>query len=70
MGFGVIFFIGWLCGIATVVFLAFALSMRQNKNLLLGVAKTPAEAADKVMQLLNASEEVRADVKNRLDASS
>lgn len=63
------FFFGYLLGFLTIPLLMFLYARKQKKSGmmgLIGVAKTSKDAADKVMQMLNSSPDVRDDVKNRL----
>lgn len=61
------FLLGWVVGFASMLVLMFWIAYK--KKGVIGYAKTPKEAADMVMGMLNANQEVRNDVKNRLNAS-
>lgn len=61
------FIFGFIVGFLSMLVLMFWTAYK-NKGVI-GYAKTPKEAADMVMGMLNANQEVRNDVKNRLNAS-
>ncbi len=61
------FLLGWVVGFVSMLVLMFWTAYK--KKGVIGYAKTPKEAADMVMGMLNANQEVRNDVKNRLNAS-
>jgi len=61
------FILGWIVGLFSM--LAFMIWIAEKKKGVLGYARTHKEAADIMMAMLNANQEVRDDVKNRLVAS-
>lgn len=61
------FILGWIIGVFSM--LAFMIWTAFKKKGVIGYAKTQKEAADIMMAMLNANQEVRDDVKNRLVAS-
>lgn len=61
------FLLGLIFGVLSMFALMFWTAYK--KKGVIGYAKTPKEAADMVMGMLNANQEVRNDVKNRLNAS-
>jgi hypothetical protein len=59
------FILGWIIGVFSMLALMIW-TVYKNKGMI-GVANSPKEAADIMMTMLNVNQEVREDVKNRLN---